>query len=66
MPKIDGRLLDMTDPVATENFNRTLKESGAAIKTVVLAADSAGKITGGTVTLVDKSTIPITVQTTAT
>lgn len=66
MPKIDQRLLDMTDPVAAENFNRTLKASGAAIVSVVLSTDAAGKITGGTVTLSDKTTIPITVQTAST
>lgn len=66
MPKIDQRLLDMTDPVAAENFNRTLKASGAAIVSVVLSADAAGKITGGTVTFSDKTTIPITVQTAST
>ena len=62
MPQIDSRLLDMTDPVATENFNRTLKASGSAIKSVVLQADAVGKITGGTITLTDKTAIPITVQ----
>ena len=66
MPKIDQRLLDMTDPVAAENFNRTLKASGAAIVSVVLSADAAGKITGGTVTLSNKTAIPITVQTAST
>lgn len=66
MPKIDKRLLDMTDPVAAENFNRVLKASGAAIETVVLVADAAGKITGGTITLADKTNIPITVQTEST
>lgn len=65
MPQIDSRLLDMTDPVVTENFNRTLKASGSAIKSVVLQADAAGKITGGTITLTDKTAIPITVQSAA-
>lgn len=62
MPKIDSRLLDMTDPVAAENFNRTLKEARTIIQSVVLTADATGKITGGTLTLKDKSTVPITVS----
>lgn len=61
MLKIDKRLLDMTDPAAIENFNRVLKLCGAAISSIALTADETGKITGGTVTLSDKSTIPITV-----
>lgn len=61
MLKIDKRLLDMTDPAAIENFNRVLKLCGAAISSIALTADETGKITGGTVTLGDKSTIPITV-----
>ena len=65
MPKSDSRLLDMTDPVATENFNRVLGvEKASGIASVVLTADAAGKITGGTITLADKkTTIPITVST---
>lgn len=63
MPKIDSRLLDMTDPVAAENFNRTLKAISGAVKSVVLNADAAGAITGGIVTLADDSTINITVAT---
>ena len=63
MPKIDQRLLDMTDPVAAENFNRTLKVSGAAIASVILTADADGKITGGTVTLTDETKIAVTVET---
>lgn len=64
MPKIDPRLLDMTDPVATENFNRVLgADEASGIASVVLTADGDGKITGGTVTLEDgKTTIPITVS----
>ena len=65
MPKIDSRLLDMTDPVAAENFNRTLKAAGSMIESVVLIADAAGKITGGTVTMKDKTTVPITVSASA-
>lgn len=63
MPIIDKRLLDMTDPVATENFNRTLKAISGAIASVELSADATGKITGGAITLSDDSTIPITVTT---
>ena len=59
--KIDKRLLDMTDPAAIENFNRILTICGAAISSIDLTADETGKITGGTVTLSDESTIPITV-----
>lgn len=62
MPKIDSRLLDMTDPVAAENFNRTLKEAGTMIESVVLTSDATGKITGGTLTMKDKTTVPITVS----
>ena len=51
----------MTDPAAIENFNRILKICGAAISSIALTADETGKITGGTVTLSDESTIPITV-----
>lgn len=65
MPKIDSSLLDMTDPVAAENFNRTLKAAGSMIESVVLIADAAGKITGGTVTMKDKTTVPITVSASA-
>lgn len=67
MPKIDPRLLDMTDPVAAENFNRVLGAGAASgIASVVLTADGGGKITGGTVTLADgKTTIPVTVSATA-
>lgn len=61
MLKIDKRLLDMTDPAAIENFNRILKICGASISSIALTADETGKITGGTVTLSDESTIPITV-----
>lgn len=61
MLKIDKRLLDMTDPAAIENFNRILKLCGSAISSIALTADETGKITGGTVTLSDESTIPITV-----
>ena len=61
MPTIDSRLLDMTDPVAVENFNRTLNAISGAIKSVVLDADATGKITGGTITLANNSTIAITV-----
>ena len=61
MLKIDKRLLDMADPAAIENFNRILKICGAAISSIALTADETGKITGGTVTLSDESTIPITV-----
>ena len=63
MLKIDSRLLDMTDPVATENFNRTLNAMAGAIVSIVLNADATGKITGGTVTMADDSTIDITVTT---
>ena len=63
MPTIDSRLLDMTDPVAAENFNRTLKAISGAVKSVVLNANAAGAITGGTVTLANDDTIPITVAT---
>ena len=65
MPKIDSSLLDMTDPVAAENFNRTLKAAGSMIESVVLIADAAGKISGGTVTMKDKTTVPITVSASA-
>ena len=65
MPKIDSSLLDMTDPVVAENFNRTLKAAGAMIESVVLTADTSGKITGGTVTMKDKTTVPITVSASA-
>lgn len=65
MPKIDSSLLDMTDPVAAENFNRTLKAAGAMIESVVLTADTSGKITGGTVTMKNKTTVPITVSASA-
>ena len=61
MLKIDKRLLDMTDHAAIENFNRILKICGASISSIALTADETGKITGGTVTLSDESTIPITV-----
>lgn len=63
MPKIDSRLLDMTDPVAAENFNRTLKAISGAVESVVLNANAAGAIIGGTVTLANGDTIPITVAT---
>lgn len=63
MPLIDKRLLDMLDPVAAENFNRTLKVISGVITSAELVADSAGKITGGTIALADNSTIPITVVT---
>lgn len=63
MLKIDSRLLDMTDPVATENFNRTLNAIAGAIVSIVLNADATGKITGGTATMTDDSTIDITVTT---
>ena len=53
----------MTDPVATENFNRTLNAIAGAIVSIVLNADATGKITGGTVTMADDSTIDITVTT---
>lgn len=66
MLKIDSRLLDMDNPEAIENFNRVLKICGAAITGIALTADANGKITGGTVTLGDKSTIPVTVTTAAT
>ena len=65
MPKIDSSLLDMTDPVAAENFNRALKAASSMIESVVLTADAAGKITGGTVTMKDKTTVPITVSASA-
>ena len=65
MPKIDSSLLDMTDPVAAENFNRTLKAAGSMIESVVLTADAAGKITGGTVTMKGKTMVPITVSASA-
>ena len=65
MPKIDSSLLDMSDPVAAENFNRTLKAARGMIESVVLTADTSGKITGGTVTMKDKTTVPITVSASA-
>lgn len=65
MPKINSSLLDMTDPVAAENFNRTLKAASSMIESLVLTADAAGKITGGTVTMKDKTTVPITVSASA-
>lgn len=63
MLKIDSRLKDMNDPESIENFNRVLKICGASISKVSLAADSTGKITGGSVTISDKTTVPITVTT---
>lgn len=59
--KIDKRLLDLTDPMATENFNRVLNL--AAVSAVTLTADASGKITGGTMTLEGGKKIPITVET---
>lgn len=59
--KIDKRLLDLTDPMATENFNRVLNL--AAVSAVTLTADAAGKITGGTMTLEGGKKVPITVET---
>ena len=53
----------MNDPEAIENFNRVLKICGASISKVSLTADSTGKINGGSVTLSDKTTVPITVTT---
>lgn len=61
MLTIDERLLDMDSPEAIENFNRVLGICG--ISSIALTADATGKITGGKVTLGDKSTIPITVTT---
>lgn len=34
---------------------------GKSVKSIALTTDSAGKVTGGTVTLTDDSTVPITV-----
>lgn len=59
--KIDKRLLDLTDPMATENFNRVLHLT--AVSAVTLTADAAGKITGGTMTLEGGKKVPITVET---
>lgn len=59
--KIDKRLLDLTDPMATENFNRVLNL--AAVSAVTLTADASGKITGGTMTLEGGEKVPITVET---
>ena len=59
--KIDKRLLDLTDPMATENFNRVLNL--AAVSAVTLTANASGKITGGTMTLEGGKKIPITVET---
>lgn len=59
--KIDKRLLDLTDPMATENFNRVLNL--AAVSAVTLTADASGKITGGTMTLEGGKKVPITVET---
>lgn len=64
MPKTDKRLLHLTDPNVTENFNRVLKEVDKGSKSVVgitLTTDSTGKVTGGTATLLDNSTVAITV-----
>lgn len=59
--QIDNRLLDLTDPMATENFNRVLNL--AAVSAVTLTADASGKITGGTMTLESGKEVPITVET---
>ena len=59
--KIDKRVLDLTDPMATENFNRVLNL--AAVSAVTLTADASGKITGGTMTLEGGKKVPITVET---
>lgn len=36
---------------------------GKSVKSIALTADSTGKVTGGTATLTDDSTVPITVTT---
>nr|DAE53197.1 MAG TPA: hypothetical protein [Caudoviricetes sp.] len=59
--QIDKRLLDLTDPMVTENFNRVLSLS--AVSAVTLTADASGKITGGTMTLEGGKEVPITVET---
>nr|DAK87144.1 MAG TPA: hypothetical protein [Caudoviricetes sp.] len=61
MPKIDSRLLDLTDPVVAENFNRTI--SATEIAAIALTADSTGKITGGTATTKGGKKVTITVTT---
>ena len=64
MPKTDNRLLHLTDPNVTENFNRVLKEVDKASKSVVgiaLTTDAAGKVTGGTAALLNGSEVEITV-----
>ena len=37
--------------------------NGKSVKSIALTADSTGKVTGGTATLTDDSTVPITVTT---
>ena len=61
MPKIDSRLLDLTDPVVTENFNRTI--AATEIATIALTADGTGKITGGTATTKAGKKVAVTVTT---
>nr|DAR31346.1 MAG TPA: hypothetical protein [Caudoviricetes sp.] len=61
MPKIDSRLLDLTDPVVAENFNRTI--SATEIAAIALTADATGKITGGTATMKGGKKVTITVTT---
>ena len=62
MPLIDKRLLDLTDPTASENFNRVLKVAdGATVASITLTVDATGKVTGGTAVMKDGTTVPVTV-----
>lgn len=63
MPKTDSRLLHLSDPNVTENFNRVLKETDKGVAGIALTVDATGKVTGGTATLLDGSEVEITVTT---
>lgn len=63
MPKTDSRLLHLSDPNVTENFNRVLKETDKGVAGIALTVDATGKVTGGTATLLDGSEAEITVTT---
>lgn len=50
-------------PQVREELERIEKKTVPSISSIVLMKDAAGIVTGGTLTLSDDSTIPITVET---
>lgn len=50
-------------PQVREELERIEKKTVPSISSIVLMKDAAGIVTGGTLTLSDGSTIPITVET---